>query len=221
MKLKNALHVLPLIHGLRKKSNWRPREICDFSFSNPVILPFQVPSELLQFAEIVRDIKPKILLEIGTHHGGTLCVMARLADPNGTIISVDLPRGEFGGGYKWFHIPIFKSFAFDKQKLHLLRGDSHSIEMGTQVRGILGSGGELDLLFIDGDHSYEGVKKDFNSYASLVRHGGIVAFHDIAEHTIQTCQVARFWNEIKTKYRHEEIIENPSQGWGGIGLLYM
>jgi predicted O-methyltransferase YrrM len=41
----------------------------------------------------------------------------------------------------------------------------------------------VDLIFIDGDHSYEGVKQDFEIYAPLVRSDGLIAFHDILEHT--------------------------------------
>jgi predicted O-methyltransferase YrrM len=37
----------------------------------------------------------------------------------------------------------------------------------------------LDFLFIDGDHTYEGVKQDFEMYTPLVRKGGLVAMHDI------------------------------------------
>ena len=33
----------------------------------------------------------------------------------------------------------------------------------------------IDFLFLDGDHSYEGVRRDFENYAPLVRPGGIVA----------------------------------------------
>jgi predicted O-methyltransferase YrrM len=102
--------------------------------------------------------------------------------------------------------------------MHLIRGDSHSEEVATRVRDITQS---LDVLFIDGDHTYEGVKHDFVSYAPLVHPGGIVAFHDIAEHREQAGgDVPRFWNEVKTSYRHEEIIENREQGFG-IGVLYV
>ena len=34
----------------------------------------------------------------------------------------------------------------------------------------------LDLLFIDGDHSYEGVRQDYKMYSKLVRDGGLIAF---------------------------------------------
>ena len=40
-------------------------------------------------------------------------------------------------------------------------------------------GAELDFLFIDGDHSYAGVKQDFEKYSGYVKRGGLIAFHDI------------------------------------------
>jgi predicted O-methyltransferase YrrM len=83
-------------------------------------------------------------------------------------------------------------------------------------------GEKLDYLFIDGDHTYAGVKRDFEMYSPLVRSGGQVAFHDIAEHTREpSCEVDKFWNEIKQHYRHREMIENPKQGWAGIGVLFL
>jgi len=99
----------------------------------------------------------------------------------------------------------------------VIRGDSHSEEVSARVKHITQS---LDVLFIDGDHTYEGVKHDFLSYSPLIRRGGIVAFHDIAEHPEKAGgDVPRFWNALKASYRHEEIIKNPEQGWG-IGVLY-
>ena len=41
-----------------------------------------------------------------------------------------------------------------------------------------GNYGEYDCVFIDGNHSYEYVKKDHENYSKLVGRGGIVAFHD-------------------------------------------
>ncbi|MCS7366302.1 MAG: class I SAM-dependent methyltransferase [archaeon YNP-WB-062] len=67
----------------------------------------------------------------------------------------------------------------------------------------------MDFLFIDGDHTYEGVKKDFEMYSPLVRGGGIIAFHDIVQHPPETgCEVSGFWNEIKLRYKYREIVED-------------
>ena len=41
---------------------------------------------------------------------------------------------------------------------------------------------ELDLAFIDGDHSEEAVRADFGRISPFVRPGGIIAFHDISDH---------------------------------------
>jgi predicted O-methyltransferase YrrM len=53
-----------------------------------------------------------------------------------------------------------------------------------EVKRILG-GEKADFLFIDGDYTYEGVKRDL-MYSPLVREGGIIAFHDICPHPPET-----------------------------------
>jgi cephalosporin hydroxylase len=161
-------------------------------------------------------------MEIGTNQGGTLLVLCRMADPQATVVSVDLPHsrgGKFGGGYTSFQVPIFKMFATGRQKLHLLRADSHSDETLKSVSSLVADK-QLDFLFIDGDHTYDGVKADFEMYSPFVRKGGIVAFHDIAIHPQETgCAVHLFWNEVKKQYQHSEIVSNKDQGWAGIGIL--
>jgi predicted O-methyltransferase YrrM len=215
-KISRAASFLFLIVNLRFQQG--PRQIVDFVFSNPLIRPLQVPSELHRFAEIVASIRPKRVLEIGTFQGGTLCMFARLAAPRATIVSIDLPGGKFGGGQSRLRSLLYHMFGKLFQRMHLIRGNSHSEEVSTKVRDLTQC---LDALFIDGDHTYAGVKHDFLSYSPLVRPGGIVAFHDIAEQTHETgCDVSRFWNEVKTSYRYEEIIENSEPGWG-IGVLYL
>jgi cephalosporin hydroxylase len=215
-KLSRAASFLLLIFNLRFQHG--AHRIAEFVLSNPLIRPLQVPSELYRFAEIVVSICPKKLLEIGTFQGGTLCILARLSDPHATIISIDLPGGNFGGGQSKIRSLLYHAFKKSFQTMHLIRGDSHSEEIAARVRQITQS---LDVLFIDGDHTYEGVKLDFLSYSPLVRPGGIIAFHDIAENRKETGgDVPRFWNEVKGLHPHEEIIENREQGWG-IGVLYV
>lgn len=104
--------------------------------------------------------------------------------------------------------------------IHLIRADSKDPKTIKQLLEILGQT-KIDLLFIDGDHTYEGVKADFQNYSPMVSKGGMVVFHDICKHSSEVnCHVDVFWKEISSQYEHKEFIENPNQGWGGIGALY-
>jgi predicted O-methyltransferase YrrM len=217
----NAISLLRCAQDIRSLSlAANPRALADFCFRYP-IRPQQVPEELITLFDMVARLQPKNALEIGTCTGGTLFMTCRVADPNATVISVDLPGGRFGRGYLWPRKFIYRKFAKNRQALHLLRKNSHDHETFDLVRSLLG-GHCLDFLFIDGDHTYEGVRTDFEMYAPLVRKGGIVAFHDIAKHRDEIgCEVDRFWNEIRQEYRHVEIVKDPNQRWAGIGVLYV
>ncbi len=189
------------------------------------IKPMQIYDEIFGLARIVASLKPRTILEIGTSKGGTLFIWCRLASDDATIISVDLPGGEFGGGYPRWRIPLFNSFIKREQKLHLIRKDSHKLSTLKMVKEILGEK-KLDFLFIDGDHTYEGVKKDFEMYSPLVRKEGIIAFHDIVPHDKdhdpkRIVGVPEFWSWIKRHYRYIEIVKDRYQGWAGIGVLYV
>jgi len=197
-----------------------PEEAIDFCVDRPIMMA-QVRSEIMELGNLLQSVSPKRSLEIGTNYGGTLFLLCALSPPEARIISVDLPAGQFGGGYPRRKMPLYRKFPRNGQKLQLIRGDSHLPETKARVDRSL-DGDKLDYLFIDGDHTYDGVKQDFEMYTPFVRSGGIVAFHDIAKHTkVVGCEVDRFWNEIKQQYQHREMIENPNQGWAGIGVLYM
>lgn len=125
------------------------------------------------------------------------------------------------GGYPRLKGLLFKRFALGGQRVELLRADSHDPRTLERVRSLL-RGRSVDFLFIDGDHSYEGVKRDYEMYSGLVKEGGIIAFHDIVRHPPETgCEVHRFWNEIKNRYKYIEIVRDWGQGWAGIGVLYV
>jgi predicted O-methyltransferase YrrM len=204
----------------RLTSRLTPAEAVDFALRDRAISAQQVPWEISQFAKLVAESKPKTIVEIGTSRGGTLFVLCRLAPPLSTIVSVDMPGAGFGEAYNDRHVELFKLFPSEGQKLHIVTADSHIPETRDRVNALLG-GTQVDLLFIDGDHSYEGVKKDFEMFSPLVSPSGLIVFHDIAEHTkFAGCHVKPFWDEVKRNYRHQEFIEDPSQGWAGIGVLW-
>jgi predicted O-methyltransferase YrrM len=180
----------------------------------------QKPKELSELLWLVEEHAPRRLLEIGTCAGGTLYCLCRLAQPDATIVSIDKPMGRFGGGYTEERAEeMQKLFPRERQELHLLQADSQLPETLERLKGILGDE-QLDLLFIDGDHTYEGVKSDFEMYSPLVAKDGMIVFHDILDHPPgRGCEVATFWNEIRDDYRYVELKVAPYR-WGGIGVVW-
>jgi len=195
--------------------------LIDFTFTRcfKMIKPVQLQCEILKLLMVLSEVKPQSILEIGTANGGTLFLFTRVASEDASIISVDLPLGKFGGGYPKWRVHLYKSFALPNQQIHLIRADSHNEATLEEVKAIL-NGKKIDFLFIDGDHTYEGVKKDFEMYNPMVKNDGIIAFHDIVSHPPEIgCEVNRFWNEIKSEYEYRELVKDYNQKWAGIGLI--
>ena len=199
-------------------------QVLDFAWSSfmGIIRPFQSRWEFESLLDTVcRPQPPRVVTEIGTCGGGSLFVFTRLATCDALVVSIDLPGGPFGGGYHQWRVPLYESFPTAGQKLHLIRADSHAAATRNHVEGIL-AGRKIDFLFIDGDHTIEGVSRDFDMYSPLVRSGGAVAFHDVAEHPPASgCRVRDYWNDIRRQYPSREFIHHPPLHRFGIGVLTM
>lgn len=181
----------------------------------------QKVAELEEFLKLAKKENPRVVVEIGTARGGTLYALCQIASPDATIISIDLPEGPFGGGYTPADTTFFRTFKKNGQALHFILQDSHKVETVRAVAKIL-KGRKIDLLFIDGDHTYGGVKRDWDWYVPMVRPGGLVALHDIVFHqNIPECQVDRLWMELRNQHRVEMFIDGLDQTWGGIGVVHL
>lgn len=172
----------------------------------------QVREEILALAKVVADLKPKVILEIGSAFGGTLLIWARLAEE--LLISCDIvDRTIRRSFYRKFPPPGSRC------SVEMLVGDSHDPAFRDRVEKQLG-GRKVDFLFIDGDHTESGVTADYHDYRHLVRPGGIIAFHDIVEkQSIATNQVYRLWKRLRNEANVEEFIKDPQQVGYGIGII--
>lgn len=221
-RMRKMFYVLYLRVNLKNlNKRYTSESLVNFalSYGEHLIHPKQVRSEILNLIQILKKERPKFILEIGTASGGTLFLFSKIAAKDAVLISIDLPGGKYGGGYPEWKIPLYKSFALPKQRIILIREDSHEKSALNKVKKIL-NGKKLDYLFIDGDHTYEGVKNDFEIYSPLVKDGGLIAFHDIVIHPPElNVGVHDFWNEINPRYEYLEIVEDWNQKFCGIGLL--
>ncbi len=184
------------------------------------IEPRQNPFEIESLYRAVCELAPTRVLEIGTARGGSLYLWTQAAVPHATIVSVDLPGGDFGGSYPLCRVPFYQAFARPTQSMHLLRLDSHAPATLSRVKQLFAPA-PVDFAFIDGDHRYEGVRADFEQYGPLVRPGGLIAFHDILPRPdAPSIQVDRLWNELRTRFESREFVGPEGSGRRiGIGVI--
>lgn len=191
---------------------------------NALITPNQIRSEIQALCEIVRQRRPRTVLEIGTEHGGSFFLFSRVAAPDALLVSVDRASEDLK---PWR--ALCANLRMKRQSVSVIDGDSHATSTVEMVNRVLDDR-RVDFLFIDGDHSYEGVRQDFENYIGLLNDPGLIAFHDInpdywtrfGKRTFShTGEVYRFWAEVKMKYSHTECIENSNEDGFGIGILFI
>jgi predicted O-methyltransferase YrrM len=199
----------------------------DFHAFGIDIAPGQVPWELGRLLEELSARRPRRMLEIGTANGGGLFAFARMCAPDAHIISLDLPDAPSGGGYPAWRTPLYQAFAGPGQRLDLLRADSHDPATLKQVRKVL-DGRKLEFLFIDGDHTYDGVRRDHEAYGPLLARGGLIGFHDIAPpraaaatsgDRLRVGGVPDYWDHLRGQLPTRELVAPEGPGCFGIGLI--
>ena len=187
--------------------------------SGGAIRPLQNPWEISELMKRVRAKRPQVIVEIGTAKGGTLFLFCQHAAENATIISLDLPYGRNGGGYPRWKEGLYRKFAKAGQKLHLVRADSHLDQTRRTIERLL-NGRRIDVLMIDADHSYEGVRRDYTLYSPLLAADGFIALHDVIPNRFDPeIEVHRFWDELKVAHDTEELVADYGQGNLGIGIV--
>lgn len=166
----------------------------------------QIDSEWIQFLNIVKSKSPCNILEIGTASGASALTMSHFAD---CLITIDTSTPD--------DLSVFDKCR-DACEFHRIVGNSHGNYALKHTKRFLHHR-KVDVLFIDGDHSYEGAKFDFDRYSKFVAPGGIIALHDIVEFHDKDleCDVYKLWNELKGKYNTYEIKHGTS--WAGIGIV--
>jgi cephalosporin hydroxylase len=156
--------------------------------------------ELAEILAAVQDIDPRRLLEIGVGEGGTLWAWAQLGIPQVLAVTAPVP------GPEWV-----KHNGAD-----LLFASSHSPQALEWVTGRL-AGELLDVLYIDGDHTYEGCMADWVDYHPLVRPGGLVIFHDIYFGMFPG--VGQVWDEVSAGRQAYVIHAHSGDERPGAGII--
>jgi hypothetical protein len=158
----------------------------------------QHPPELVWLLSKLTGIES--VLEIGSASGHTLYMMAMECMKGSKVCSID------AGLYAADLDMVMKEIQKGGREAAWFHGDSKSpraIEFAQSMA-------PFDFIFIDGDHSYEGVKSDWENYGQMAK---MVGFHDIAH---PHHEVSSLWAEIKNDHKTEECVLSNM----GIGLVY-
>jgi len=207
---------LALVRRIRRlPAGLDPAAAFAFARSEAEIAPNQKEPEILWLLGRLAEAPPRTVLEIGTDRGGKLFLWTRVASPDAVLVSVDVRKmvGRLGR-FSPFAL-VRTSFGRERQRVALIDGMySHEPETIERVRAALG-GRQVDFLFVDADHAYESVRRDFELYERLVRPGGIIAFHDVSPDTTpDTVGTAAFWSELKQTHETDELIVGGAAGYG-------
>jgi predicted O-methyltransferase YrrM len=125
---------------------------------------------------LARSIKPKVCVEIGSARGKSACAvgLALRRNGGGKLYAID-PHSTTN----WNDTNSVDSFAVINEHLHKA-GVNNFVEIVRQTSDVAAKGWnkKIDLIFIDGDHSYEGVKTDWDLFLPHLSEFGVVVFHD-------------------------------------------
>jgi len=173
--------------------------------------------ELMQLVNLFRGLEPNRILEVGTEIGGTLWHWLQNAKPPALVVSVD-DMASLSHEQKQNLPGMWQSWCPEGVSLEIITADSKDAGTIARVSALLP---EVDFLFIDGDHTYDGVKADWMNYGPMVRPGGLVAFHDLITPDFgRHVKVPELWREIREAgYPVCELFADPREGWGGIGIV--
>lgn len=136
------------------------------------------PDECLFLTELARDVQTGVIVEIGSYRGRSTVALA-LGSKHGAgrpVFAVE-PHERFSGEYGAEFGPDDRT-AFGEnvrragvESLVTLIGDRSEVAAGSWAEPI-------GLLWIDGDHTYEAVRRDFDAWSPYLVDGARVAFHD-------------------------------------------
>ncbi len=172
--------------------------------------------EHIPFGMLVVDlVRPSLIVELGTHNGDSYCSFCQAVQELGLAsrcFAVDTWEGDDQTGFYGPEI-------LQDLRLH---HDHHYAEFSALIQSRFDGAvnqfadGSIDLLHIDGWHTYEAVRHDFETWEPKLSRQAVVLLHDtnVREGTFG---VWRFWAELAERYPHFEFAHGHGLGVASVG----
>jgi glycosyltransferase involved in cell wall biosynthesis len=148
---------------------------------------------------MVDALRPRVLVELGTHKGDSYCAFVQAVDRLGTgtaCHAVDTWRGDQHAGF--YGEPIFQEL----RQYHDRRYGHFSSLLRSTFDDAVNHfpDGSIDLLHIDGLHTYDAVKHDFETWLPKLSERAVVLLHDVDVRD-SDFEVWRLWNELTSRFQ--------------------
>lgn len=182
----------------------------------------QRDKEFNELLLLVEENKCTSYLEVGARHGDSFYDIVTQMPKGSKACAIDLP------GDAWGMADSQEALVECIKELCTMGYDANVIFCDSTSEGAIQfaeENGPFDLVFLDGDHRYEGIKKDYQNYKDLA--SKMIAFHDIGEVAYNpkhdmSVEVKTLWDEIKNDSKtYYEFIEPNDKFLMGIGVMVL
>jgi hypothetical protein len=157
-----------------------------------------------------RYLAPRNIFEIGTHRGRTALLMAENTPESTTVYTLNQPPADMAkyfNGMTTEQAETALGEAFRGKpaasKIVQLIGDSRTFDFSPYT-------GQMDIIFIDADHSYEGIKNDTERALPMLKPGGTIVWDD---YNRAFPGIIRYLEEFAATGRRVVRIAGTRLGW--------
>jgi len=161
---------------------------------------------------LIEQLEPRLIVELGTHRGASFLALCQAVQEQGKtsrVFAVDTWEGDEHAGY--YGDEIYNELREVQQRNYA--GISEMMRMRFNEALPYFDEGSIDLLHIDGLHTYEAVREDFETWLPKLSDRGVVLFHDTCVRE-RGFGVWQYWSEISQQYPAFEFTHTH-----GLGVL--